>query len=101
VAGCNLASYLRELGQVAAARTLNEDTLKRCRRVLGPDHPDTLGTANNLALDLYALGQIEAAGRSPNIDTPTTRQASHIRLVHKPAITGNVPARVPRRSAAG
>jgi hypothetical protein len=26
-------------------------------RVLGPDHPDTLRSANNLAVDLRALGQ--------------------------------------------
>jgi hypothetical protein len=33
---------------------LNQDTLDR-RRVLGDDHPDTLTSASNLALDLGAL----------------------------------------------
>jgi hypothetical protein len=35
------------------ARTLDEDTLTRERRVLGDDHPNTLGSASNLARDLY------------------------------------------------
>jgi hypothetical protein len=36
-----LALCLWELGQYEAARQLGEDTLIRCRRVLGEDHPDT------------------------------------------------------------
>ena len=39
-----------------AARDLDQDTLDRCRRVLGPDHPDTLASATGLAADLRALG---------------------------------------------
>ncbi|MGH3902189.1 MAG: tetratricopeptide repeat protein, partial [Pseudonocardiaceae bacterium] len=35
----NLAATLRELGQYEPARQLGEDTLTRCRRVLGDDHP--------------------------------------------------------------
>ncbi|MEU4919198.1 tetratricopeptide repeat protein, partial [Streptomyces parvus] len=31
------------------------------RRVLGEDHPDTLSTAFNLAIDLAELGRTEAA----------------------------------------
>ena len=31
------------------------------RRVLGDDHPDTLTSANNLANDLRALGDVQAA----------------------------------------
>ena len=30
------------LGEAQAARDLAQDTLDRCRRVLGEDHPDTL-----------------------------------------------------------
>ncbi|MET8841818.1 toll/interleukin-1 receptor domain-containing protein [Streptomyces rubiginosohelvolus] len=43
------------------ARALDEDTLRRRRRLLGEDHPDTLGTATNLAIRLAALGQVEEA----------------------------------------
>ena len=35
--------------------------LQVCRRVLGPEHPDTLGSANNLASELGALGQYAEA----------------------------------------
>lgn len=53
----NLAHDLRALGEAGAARDLDQDTLERRRRVLGHDHPDTLSSAHNLALDLPALGQ--------------------------------------------
>jgi Tetratricopeptide repeat len=52
----NLASDLRGLGDVQAARDLDQDTLAR-RQVLGEDHPDTLASANNLGNDLRLLGQ--------------------------------------------
>jgi hypothetical protein len=51
-----LAADLRELGQVQAARDLDEDTLERRRRILGQDHPDTLRSAYNLATELGAHG---------------------------------------------
>ena len=57
----NLAIDLRELGEVQAARDLDQDTLDRRRRVLGEDHPDTLTSASNLAVDLRALGEARAA----------------------------------------
>ena len=44
------------LGEVAAARKLDQDTLDRKRRVLGEDHPGTLASASNLAADLRELG---------------------------------------------
>lgn len=55
----HVAGYtaLRELGEYAAARQFDEDTLTRFRRTLGEDHPATLNSANNLALDLHALGE--------------------------------------------
>ena len=56
----NLATDLRALGEVQAARDLDQDTLDRRRRVLGEDHPDTLFRAC-LAADLRALGEVQAA----------------------------------------
>ena len=55
----NLAADLRDLGEVQAARDLDQDTLDRRRRVLGEDHPDTLTSAENLAADLRALGDAD------------------------------------------
>ena len=46
-----------------AARDLNQDTLDRRRRVLGADHPDTLRSAHNVAVDLRALGQADSGPR--------------------------------------
>jgi len=46
---------------VQAARDLDQDTLDRRRRVLGEDHPDTLASAINLALNLHRLGEVQAA----------------------------------------
>jgi hypothetical protein len=51
----NLAIDLYAMGEIEAARDLDQDTLDRKRRVLGEDHPDTLSSANNLAEDLRAL----------------------------------------------
>jgi hypothetical protein len=56
-----LAHDLRELGEVQAARDLDQDTLDRRRRVLGQDHPDTLASATNLAHDLRELGEADDA----------------------------------------
>jgi hypothetical protein len=56
-----LANDLRELGEVQAARDLDQDTLDRRRRVLGQDHPDTLASATNLAHDLRELGEADDA----------------------------------------
>jgi len=50
---------LRELGKVEAARNLDQDTLDRRRRVLGGDHPDTLASAHNLAVDLRELEEAD------------------------------------------
>jgi hypothetical protein len=57
----DLAIDLRMLGEYEHARALDEDTLARCRRVLGDDHSSTLAAANNLANDLRALGQHQQA----------------------------------------
>ena len=47
------------LGEVQAARDLDQDTLDRRRGVLGPDHPDTLASAANLATYLRELGEAD------------------------------------------
>ncbi len=44
-----------------AARDLDQDTLARRRQVLGEDHPNTLNSASNLAVDLRDLGEHQAA----------------------------------------
>jgi hypothetical protein len=49
------------VGHYQQARALDEDTLSRCRRVLGPGHPNTLTSAYNLARDLSALGEHQQA----------------------------------------
>ena len=61
VIALNLASDLAELGEIGAARTLGEDTLRRVKKVLGATHPLTLAAAANLSLDLRADGASEAA----------------------------------------
>jgi Tetratricopeptide repeat len=40
-------------------RMPGQDTLERCRRVLGPDHPPTLQTAALLAYILACLDEAE------------------------------------------
>jgi uncharacterized protein HemY len=50
------------------------DTLTRRRRVLGDDHPDTLNSANNLAINLRQLGEHEQARRL--VQDTLTRQRS-------------------------
>jgi hypothetical protein len=57
-----------------------EDTLARRRRVSGEEHPATLTSASNLAADLRALGQHEAAHQLDE-DTETRRRASGNRSV--------------------
>ena len=61
------------LGEDQAARELDEDTLARRRRVLGEDHPDTLASASNLAVDLRDLGEDQAA-RELDEDTLARRR---------------------------
>jgi hypothetical protein len=54
---------MRALGDAAGALPLYRRALESCERVLGPEHPDTLGSLNNLAGCLWALG--DAAGALP------------------------------------
>ena len=57
----NLASDLAALGETSQARALGEDSLARLTRLLGEQHPVTLGCAANLMLDLRADGAAEEA----------------------------------------
>jgi Tetratricopeptide repeat len=63
-------SYVLTRGEPASARPLLERALSLCRSVLGEDHPDTLTSANNLAVNLGILGQDEQA-RQLDEDTLT------------------------------
>ena len=56
------AWFLNDLGDSAAqAIVIGERLLADQERVLGPDHPDTLASRNNLALAYQAAGRIEEA----------------------------------------
>ena len=52
---------LSMLTELEPARALSEDTLQRCHRMFGPDHPITLGAAAGLALALDQLGKGQLA----------------------------------------
>jgi hypothetical protein len=67
------AEYLQTRGEPASARPLHERAWELRRSRLGDDHPDTLESANNLATDLWALGQYEQA-RQLTEDTLTRRR---------------------------
>ncbi|MFD4138435.1 FxSxx-COOH system tetratricopeptide repeat protein [Streptomyces sp. NPDC058572] len=58
-----LAVALYDLGRIAEARRMHEDTLERRRRVLGEDHPDTLQSARDIAVTLHELGHYVEARR--------------------------------------
>jgi hypothetical protein len=60
------------LGWYEQAYQLGQDTLTRCRRVLGDDHPDTLRTAHNLVATQQKLGQ----HKQPR-STESTNQIAH------------------------
>ncbi len=57
------STYLLTRGEPAESLPHFERALELRRGVLGEDHPDTLTSANNLALNLGTLGQYEAARR--------------------------------------
>jgi hypothetical protein len=46
---------------LTGARKLNEETLALRRQVLGPEHPDTLTSMNNLAATMKAQTDLEGA----------------------------------------
>jgi tetratricopeptide (TPR) repeat protein len=53
----NLADSYYEAGRRDDALKLREEALALRRKVLGPEHPDTLGTMNNLADSYYEAGR--------------------------------------------
>jgi len=55
------ATYLLTRGEPGSARPLFERALIDRRRMLGKDHPDTLRSATNLAVDLDVLGKYDRA----------------------------------------
>ena len=82
----NLASTLRNQGDLAGARKLEEAVLEARRRVQGEEHPDTLTSMNNLASTLGNQGDLagarklqeavlEARRRVQGEEHPDTRQA--------------------------
>ena len=74
----NLAIVYDEQGKYPQAEALYSQTLEIRRRVLGPEHPDTLGSMNNLAIVYYAAGQVRA-GRGalqPDPGDPAPRAGS-------------------------
>ena len=59
----NLAVTRYELGDAEGVRELHEGVYEARRRLLGPEHPDTLISTHNLAVTRYALGHAEGARR--------------------------------------
>jgi hypothetical protein len=52
---------LPALGRMAEAVALDEETLRVMERVLGPEHPHTLTSRNNLVTGYRALGRVAEA----------------------------------------
>jgi hypothetical protein len=57
----NLAMFYSAAGRKAEELALDEEVLALRRKVLGPDHPDTLKTMGNLAGSLSDAGRVEEA----------------------------------------
>jgi tetratricopeptide (TPR) repeat protein len=53
--------WLYTVGAYTEMLTLDERVLAAREQVLGPDHPDTLTSRNNLAVDYYAVGRVGEA----------------------------------------
>ncbi|MEU8632804.1 tetratricopeptide repeat protein [Amycolatopsis sp. NPDC048633] len=68
------AAYLHARGEPRPASSLLERVCRHRTEVLGVDHPDTLTSATNLALDLSSLGEHEQA-RILNEETLARRRA--------------------------
>jgi tetratricopeptide (TPR) repeat protein len=66
----NLAFLFRAQGDLAGARPLYERALAIREKGLGPDHPDTAQSLNNLAGQLYDQG-----GRRTDAAPPKRRSA--------------------------
>ena len=66
----NLAISYAALGRQAEALKLREETLALQKAKLGPDHPDTLMSMNNLAIS-YAAGPARRGAEAPRGDAGT------------------------------
>ena len=53
--------FLKLLGRVGEAEPLYREALVGRKRILGKDHPETLGSINNLAALLYEQGKYDQA----------------------------------------
>ena len=62
------------VGRYAEAETLNGQTLAVRERVLGPEHPDTMGSRHKLANGYSAVGRHTGAA-ALDAETLTERQA--------------------------
>jgi hypothetical protein len=60
----SLANAYRAAGRLDEAITLREQTLAARERVLGPDHPHTLTSRNNLASAYQAAGRAAPSARA-------------------------------------
>jgi tetratricopeptide (TPR) repeat protein len=67
------AAYLHARGEPRPASSLLERVHRHRTDVLGADHPDTLTSATNLAVDLWSLGEYERA-RALNEETLVRRR---------------------------
>ena len=56
----NLANVYYAQGKYPQAEALDSQALEIQRRVLGPEHPDTLESMSNLAGEYYCAGQVRA-----------------------------------------
>ena len=56
-----LANMFEATGRWAEAESLDVEALALRRRLLGPDHPMTMATLNNLAIVRYRMGRLDSA----------------------------------------
>ena len=59
----NIATAAQMQGDLDGARRLHEAVVEARKRLLGPEHPNTLTSINNLANTLYAQGDLDGARR--------------------------------------
>jgi hypothetical protein len=57
----DLALTFRDLGRAAEAEELQQQGYEISKRVLGPEHPDTLIYLNNLAVAMHSVGKTSDA----------------------------------------
>jgi hypothetical protein len=66
LAAAALIDAMNQLGDAKPARALRQDTLQRCRRVLGPDNPITLYLTQAASSGQLLLGEDAAEDHPPN-----------------------------------